>query len=302
MSTKTLSLAVVIFFLFTFAGFVTSSTARESVEAFSFRPITLKEGIEPEAYEKVIKEFPSVEGLIPGVKFLLMKGDRGINKGKYIGLWVYDSVNTRNFYFPEEGESLWEAWMGASGGLLQQMMDKMRKYVQPTDPSTRGDVTDYVAIKLMQKRKPICTMSIEENKAIVRRVFEEVWNQRKLDVVDDIFATDHIFHDPFAGNVKGIEGYKQLVSRNITAFPDGQFTIEEQVAEGDKVATRWTGTGTHKGELMGIPPTNVQVTLTGIGISHIVGGKIVEGWTSWDVLGMLQQLGVVSPIGEAAKK
>lgn len=141
-------------------------------------------------------------------------------------------------------------------------------------------------------------MSAEENKAIVRRLFEELWNQGKLDVADEIFATDYIFHEPVAGEVRGPEGFKQFVSMYRIAFPDLQFRIEDQIAEGDKIVTRWTATGTHKGELMGISPTSVQVTVTGIGIAHTDGDKIVEFWDNYDALGMLQQLGVVPPLGE----
>jgi steroid delta-isomerase-like uncharacterized protein len=141
-------------------------------------------------------------------------------------------------------------------------------------------------------------MSAEEKKAIVRRLFEELWNQGKLDVADEIFATDYIFHEPVAGEVRGPEGFKQFVSMYRIAFPDLQFRIEDQIAEGDKIVTRWTATGTHKGELMGISPTSVQVTVTGIGIARTDGGKIVEFWDNHDALGMLQQLGVVPPLGE----
>ena len=146
------------------------------------------------------------------------------------------------------------------------------------------------------------TAQLEENKALVRRVIEEVWNQGKLDVAEEIFATDYIFHAPLPGEVRGPEGPKQRVSMYRTAIPNLQLTIEDQIAEGDKVVTRWTSTGTHKGELMGIPPTDVEVTVTGIVISRIAGGKIVEDWWNWDTLGMLQQLGAVPPIGEADKE
>jgi len=145
-------------------------------------------------------------------------------------------------------------------------------------------------------------MSTEENKAIHRRVFEEVFNQGKLDVASQIFATDYIFHVSVPGEVRGPEGFKQMVSMYRTAFPDLQYTIEDQISEGDKVVTRWTCSGTHKGELMGIAPTSVQGTVTGIVIGRIAGGKIVEDWGNWDALGMLQQLGVVPPIGEAGKE
>ena len=84
-----------------------------------------------------------------------------------------------------------------------------------------------------------------------------------------------------------------------SAFPDAHFTIEDQIVEGDKVVTRYTATGTQKGELMGIPPTERRVTVTGINITRLDGGKIVEGWTNFDALGMLQQLDVIRAPGQA---
>lgn len=141
-------------------------------------------------------------------------------------------------------------------------------------------------------------MSTEENKTVVRRLFEEVWNQGKMDAVGEILATDYIFHEPVGGEVRGPEDFKQFVSMYRTAYPDLQFTIEDHIAEGDKVVTHWTSTGTHKGELMGISPTGVQVTVTGILIGRIAGGKIVEDCCNWDTLGMLQQLGAVPPLAQ----
>ena len=143
-----------------------------------------------------------------------------------------------------------------------------------------------------------CEKKTEKNKAIVHRSYEEVWHQGKLEVIDEIFAADFISHDPVAGEIRGVEGLKQYAPMVLTAFPDFQITTEDQIAEGDKVVTRWSSTGTHKGELMGIPPTGVQVTVTGIRISRITGGKILEDWTSWDTLGVLQQLGVIPPMGQ----
>jgi len=91
---------------------------------------------------------------------------------------------------------------------------------------------------------------------------------------------------------------KQFVSMYLTAYPDTHFTIEDQIAEGDTVVTRWTARGTHKGPLMGIPPTGKQVTVTGISIGRVVNGKTVEGWSNYDTLGMMQQLGVVPAPGQ----
>lgn len=141
-------------------------------------------------------------------------------------------------------------------------------------------------------------MSAEENKALVLRDLEEIWSQGKLEVIDEIFAADFVGHTPGSPDIHGPEDDKQYVTIYRTAFPDMQLTIEDMIAEGDKVAVRWTFTGTHKGELMGIPPTGVQVTMTGISIGRFAGGKFVEGWDYGDALGLMQQLGAVPPLGE----
>jgi steroid delta-isomerase-like uncharacterized protein len=141
-------------------------------------------------------------------------------------------------------------------------------------------------------------MSAEGNKALIRRYVEEVWNKGNLSVIGEILATKFIRHDPADPEpVSSSEGLKQVVTMYRTAFPDVHFTIDDQIAEGDKVATRWRGSGTHKGSLRGIAPTGKESTVTGIVISRIVGGKIVEEWGNWDTLGMLQQLGVVPKMG-----
>ena len=147
-------------------------------------------------------------------------------------------------------------------------------------------------------------MSTEENKANIRHGFEEIWNQGKLDVVDELVTSDYLLHDPsMPEDMRGPEGFKQFVTMYRTAFPDFHVTIEDQIAEGDKVVTRWTCTGTHQGELMGIAPTGVRGTgVSGVTIDRIANGKSVESWNAWDVLRMLQNLGVVPPIGEAGKE
>jgi len=143
-----------------------------------------------------------------------------------------------------------------------------------------------------------CEKKTEKNKAIVRRALKEVWSQGKLEVIDEIFAADCVSHIAGSPDIQGTEGEKQFVTMYRTAFPDVKFKIEDEIAEGDKVAARWTGSGTHKGELMGIPPTGVKATWTGIVINRIAGGKLVESWLSWDALGFMQQLGVIPPIGQ----
>jgi steroid delta-isomerase-like uncharacterized protein len=137
-------------------------------------------------------------------------------------------------------------------------------------------------------------VTAEENKALVRRSFEEVFNQGNLDAVEEIFASDYVLHDPTSPEERrGTEGMRQYVSIYRTAFPDLQQTIEDQFAEGEKVATRLMGRGTHQGELLGIPPTGNRVEAPGIVINRISGGKIAESWANYDALGMMQQIGAV---------
>ena len=141
-------------------------------------------------------------------------------------------------------------------------------------------------------------MSAEENKAVVHRGFEEVWNRRNPDVIDEILAADYVGHVTGSPDIHGPVNYKKFAGVFLSAFPDNHFTIDDQFTEGDKIVTRWTFTGTHRGELAGISPTGARVTNPGITIHRIAGGRIAEEWSNWDALGMWQQLGVVPPIGE----
>jgi steroid delta-isomerase-like uncharacterized protein len=143
-------------------------------------------------------------------------------------------------------------------------------------------------------------MQAEANKATSRRFFEEIVNARQLGVADEIFAAEHTYHDPASPMIgRGPEGMKQLISMYLAAYPDLHHTVEDVITEGDKVVTRWTGTGTHQGDLLGIPPTGKPAKVMGIWIHRLAGGKIVESWNVWDTLGMLQQLGVVPAPGQA---
>ena len=146
-------------------------------------------------------------------------------------------------------------------------------------------------------------MLSETNKTLSRRFFEEVFGKGKLNVLDEIIVKDHINSGPAnpPGLPAGLEGTKQLVNVYRNAFPDVHFTIDEQIAEGDKVVTRWTAHGTHQGELVGIPATGKSSTVTGIALDRIVNGKIAESWGIFDQFGMMQQLGVI-PVPELAGK
>jgi steroid delta-isomerase-like uncharacterized protein len=142
-------------------------------------------------------------------------------------------------------------------------------------------------------------MPTEENKRILRRFFTEVFEQGNLAVIDEIFSPTWVNIDPSLPPFKGLDGARQLVSMFRTAFPDLKGGLEDTLAEGNRVAGRFSFTGTHKGELMGIKPTGKHVTLTGTGFFQIENGKILKNQVNFDALGMLQQLGVVPQIGPA---
>ena len=134
----------------------------------------------------------------------------------------------------------------------------------------------------------------------MRRWFEDLFNGGNLEVADEIVAQDHVAHDPVLTDLPtGPEGDKRVVSIYHGAFPDANITVEDQISEGDQVATRWSGRGTHQGELMGVPPSGDRVEVTGMTINRVSGGKIAETWTNYDALGMMQQIGAVPPPGQA---
>ena len=140
-------------------------------------------------------------------------------------------------------------------------------------------------------------MSTEENKAVVRRFYEEVVNQKKRAVLDEVFDLNLVDHFAPPGTPGGLEGARQTLGMFLSAFPDLHFTVEDLIAEGDEVVARVTMSGTQQGAFMGIPPTGKHVTITGIDINRFVGGKSVEHWVEMDTLGMMQQLGVIPPLG-----
>jgi steroid delta-isomerase-like uncharacterized protein len=131
-------------------------------------------------------------------------------------------------------------------------------------------------------------MPTQENKALVRRWIDEVWDKGNLAAVDEVFATGYIVN----GQAVGTEGVKQAVTWLRSTFPGARVTIEDMIAEGDKVVACWALRGAQHGVFMDIPPTGKQVTLTGISIYRIADRKIVENRESVDVLGLLRQLGV----------
>jgi steroid delta-isomerase-like uncharacterized protein len=127
-----------------------------------------------------------------------------------------------------------------------------------------------------------------------RRIFEEVWNEKKLSVIDELISADYVHHDAQSPSVeRGIEGYKQFVNFYLSAFPDLRFTIDDEIEGENSVVTCWTVTGTHHGDMPGLPRTGRPISLTGITIARLSHGKISESWNNWDALGMMQQLGAV---------
>ena len=139
-----------------------------------------------------------------------------------------------------------------------------------------------------------------ENKAIARRLVEEAFNEGKLEVVDELAAPGIVSHDSALPEpLVGIDATKASIAAYRDAFPDLKLTVEEQIAEGDLVVTRWTARGTHQGELMGMAPTGKEATVTGITIDRLENGRIAESRTNWDSLGLMQQLGAVPALALA---
>ena len=138
-------------------------------------------------------------------------------------------------------------------------------------------------------------MSIEENKVLASRWTEEIWNQGNPAAIDELCAPNFVFNYAPPGMAPDRESYKKTIAMFHAAFPEMHLINENVIAEGDKVAIRWTSHSIHKGEFMGIAPTGKRVTMTGNSIAHIVGGKIVQEWTEMDMLGLMQQLGVFPP-------
>lgn len=143
-------------------------------------------------------------------------------------------------------------------------------------------------------------MSTEQNKALVHRFYEEVFNNKNLAMIGDFLDAQIIEHHLPPGLPDGIEGSKQFISMYLAAFADLRLTIEDLIAEGDRVMARFTLRGTHTGAFMGIPSTSKQVMITGMQVVRTINGKITENWLNADALGLLQQLGAIPVPGHAS--
>ncbi len=131
--------------------------------------------------------------------------------------------------------------------------------------------------------------ALEANKALVRRSFEAIWSQGNLAVADEILSSDYVGHiATLQEPVRGVEAFKQLVAMYHFSFPDTRFEIQDQIAEGHKVASRWIACGTHRGEFMGIAPSGQAMSVTGMSFHRIDDGRIQESWDDWDALSILQ--------------
>ena len=132
---------------------------------------------------------------------------------------------------------------------------------------------------------------LDANKSLIRRNFEVIWSDCNLSVADDIIATDYMGHiATLPEPVRGVDAFKQVVMLYHVASPDIRFTIQDQVAEGNKVATRWIAHGTHRGEFMGIAPSGQTLSVTGMSFHRIENGRIQESWDDWDALTVLQNM------------
>ena len=134
----------------------------------------------------------------------------------------------------------------------------------------------------------------------IRNIYEQFWNRGDLSAVDPLFGPDYLAHMSLMGDLDQ-EGLKQMVRTFRSAFPDIRFHIDDLLTSGDTVIARWTSSGTHKGEFMGIPATQRSGTTTGIDVFRIEGGKVREQWSVWDALRLLQNMGVVPTMGVAAQ-
>ena len=138
-----------------------------------------------------------------------------------------------------------------------------------------------------------------DNKEIVRRVLEDIWEDPG--VADELVSSDYVGYDPAQPEpIRGPQGVKENARQYRDAFEGARIIVKDQIAEGDTVASRWEGRGRHTGELMGIAPTGKDVVVEGQNFTRVKDGKIVEEWSNWDTLGMLQQIGAV-PSGAAAQ-
>ena len=135
-----------------------------------------------------------------------------------------------------------------------------------------------------------------DNKIVVRRYFEELWNKDNAALIDALIAPDFVLHDPSFPEIRGRDGFKEFFAQGKAAFPDITFPLEDMVAENDKVVVRYTFRGTQQGEFLGRAATGKSVDVAGMAIYRLAAGQIAELWVVEDTLTWMQQLGIVPPI------
>jgi len=135
------------------------------------------------------------------------------------------------------------------------------------------------------------------HKELFGRLYHSIWNERRMEFIPLVIADTHALGDPtVSGRGVGPESYQRQVERFLTGLPDLRFDVEETISEGEKLVVSWTITGTHRGEFLGVPPTNRRVVFSGITINQIRNGKIIESTVIWDGLGLLEQFGIEMPV------
>ena len=150
---------------------------------------------------------------------------------------------------------------------------------------------------------PPQSASPQDNKQIVRRLMEECWNQGKVNVVSELLANNCRFHDEvFPHLTSGADNLRRHIESCRSGFPDLKFTIDDTIAERDEVVVHWTATGTHKGPFLGMQPTNKKANVSGTSIYRVENSKIVESWANWNLMSMMQQLGIAQAPQEQASK
>jgi steroid delta-isomerase-like uncharacterized protein len=142
---------------------------------------------------------------------------------------------------------------------------------------------------------PTQQTSAQDNKQVVRRLIEEAWNQGKTEVVSELLANNCRFHDEVFPHLNsGAENLRRHIESCRTGFPDLKFSIDDTIAERDEVVVHWTARGTHKGQFLGMPATNKKAAVTGTSIYRLEGSKIAESWANWNLMSMMEQLGISS--------
>ena len=141
-------------------------------------------------------------------------------------------------------------------------------------------------------------MMTVDNKAIIRRFYEELWDERNLEIIDQMVAPSHALQVPsHSGSAMGPAAYKSQIQMYRQGFPDLEFTIEDLIGEGEKVVCCWTMSGTHQGEFMGVPATGKRMSVDGVTIHNVTNGKIMDSYVSLNLWDMMQQLGTIPASG-----